>query len=442
MRKACLSLPTNRPCAATIAAVHEEAAYAAEHFEVEMHLLILDSCDQQVFSRHAKAVSELRSVQNVIVHHLGEVAQRRFLSQLIQRAQITKPDLILDLMLPGGVSYGACTNRAFLIASALGCQSIHRRDSDSRYQFMNGATLFPVHHELMSLGKRAIDAASGVSETTLDTVKAHRPVVLVGSSFVGELSVDIGDIHQHDPAVYEDVVSLWAPWQWSKEQKRKLVDDSFKGAGRDSFVSDHSIATIVDPMRVDMCNISFYQVHEDVPLPPAADTIGSDYFLMHLIHSAALPGVLHNRNIVNYYTEERRTDSGFTAYQLRLVKFFLSMLYFNGIYDRMEGLGASLLDNRDRVRVPKVLEIVKESYYLDWEENKERLEVLDRSYRKLSDRYIAFADFLVPRRKRLLEEARRDIDYFAQLIEAWQPLMQASRTVDLCSFHDGRPELN
>lgn len=77
MRKACLSLPTNRPCAATIAAVHEEAAYAAEHFEVEMHLLILDSCDQQVFSRHAKAVSELRSVQNVIVHHLGEVAQRR-----------------------------------------------------------------------------------------------------------------------------------------------------------------------------------------------------------------------------------------------------------------------------------------------------------------------------------------------------------------------------
>ncbi|MGX1633651.1 DUF6271 family protein, partial [Streptomyces albidoflavus] len=41
-------------------------------------------------------------------------------------------------MLPGGLSYGACTNRAFLIAAALGCESVHRRDSDSRYQTLAG----------------------------------------------------------------------------------------------------------------------------------------------------------------------------------------------------------------------------------------------------------------------------------------------------------------
>ena len=70
-------------------------------------------------------------------------------------------------MLPAALSYGACTNRAFLIAVALGCESVHRRDSDSRYQVVNGQPVFPIHHELMSLGKRAADAAHSVSETAL-----------------------------------------------------------------------------------------------------------------------------------------------------------------------------------------------------------------------------------------------------------------------------------
>lgn len=68
---------------------------------------------------------------------------------------MSSPELMLDLMLPAGVSYGACTNRAFLIAAALGCDSVHRRDSDSTYQTLNGETVFPVHHELASLGKTA-----------------------------------------------------------------------------------------------------------------------------------------------------------------------------------------------------------------------------------------------------------------------------------------------
>ncbi|WP_241681527.1 DUF6271 family protein, partial [Streptomyces sp. CB01881] len=38
MSRICLALPTNRACAATISAVGEEAAYAAEQFGVEVHL--------------------------------------------------------------------------------------------------------------------------------------------------------------------------------------------------------------------------------------------------------------------------------------------------------------------------------------------------------------------------------------------------------------------
>lgn len=436
VHRICLTLPTNRACAATISSMIDEAVYAVERFDVEAHLLILDSSDRDAFAEHAEVVSEALGNPHVVVHHLGEADQRDFLRRAIQRAGLTKPDLLLDLMLPAGVSYGACTNRAFMIGSALGCESVHRRDSDSNYQVLNGSPVFPIHHELTSLGRRASDATDDVSENALDPAYAHRPVAMVGSSFVGELSVDIGEIQRIDPGVYYDIVSLWAPDDWSDEEKRHLVDESFRGAGTDVFSEDHSVLSIVDPMRVDMCNISFHrEVYGRVPLPPAKDTIGSDYFLMHLVHDGKLPGVLHNRNIVNFYTAERRTDPGFMAYQLRLVKFFLSMLYFNVIYDGMAAAGETLLDDRDRIRASAVAELVWESARVDRAENVRRLRSLDGAYRQLGGRYVEFADIVAARGQRLLDEAQADIEEFALLIEAWEPLMRASEVTSVPGAH-------
>ncbi|CAM5609901.1 hypothetical protein SALBM135S_07271 [Streptomyces alboniger] len=161
MRRVCLTLPTNRACPETIAAIGAEAAYATAHFDVEVHLLILDSSDPATFAAHAAAVRALPDNPRVGVHHLGEPEQRAFLSRVISRADVAKPELVLELMLPAAVSYGACTNRAFLLAAALGRQSVHRRDSDSRYQVLDGEPVFPIHHELASLGRSAADARTG-----------------------------------------------------------------------------------------------------------------------------------------------------------------------------------------------------------------------------------------------------------------------------------------
>ncbi|MBK3587476.1 hypothetical protein JHN49_28585, partial [Streptomyces sp. MBT57] len=59
MRRVCLTLPTHRSCAATIAAVAEEAAYGAGEFGVEVALLILDSSPAQVLAEHREAVAAL-----------------------------------------------------------------------------------------------------------------------------------------------------------------------------------------------------------------------------------------------------------------------------------------------------------------------------------------------------------------------------------------------
>ncbi|MFE1237299.1 DUF6271 family protein [Streptomyces tendae] len=440
MRSICLTLPTNRHCPDTVTALGEEAAYAADHFDIDVHLLVLDSCPPADRAAHAAALRHLPAHPRITAHHLDEAAQRDFLTRVTTRSGSAKPELLLDLMLPDGLSYGACTNRAFLIAAALGCESVHRRDSDSRYQSVDGRTVFPVHHELLSLGERAADAAAGVTEpVALDDDLRERRVAMVGSSFVGELSVDIAQIRDADPAVYHDVVSLWAPEGWSAGRKRALVEESFTG-GTEPFTVDHSLLTVVDPMRVDMCNIAFHgpTVSERVPLPPARDTIGSDYFLIHLVHDARLPGVLHNRNIVNYYTGERRTGPGFLAYQTRFAKFLLSMLYFHHVYDRMAEAGDALLDEHGRVRPGTVAALARESTGLDTAENARRLDALDTAYRRLGGRYTEFADLLAARRARLLDEARDDMADFALLTEAWESMVAAARVTPVAP-PEGQP---
>ncbi|MFC0436905.1 DUF6271 family protein [Kutzneria buriramensis] len=427
MRAVCLTLPTNRGCARTIAAVAEEAEYAARTFDVEVHLLVLDSAGERDRAAHASVLGGI-AAPGVVVHHLDEARQHRFLSDVVARSGVAKPELVQELMLPAGVSYGACTNRAFLIGAALGCVSVHRRDSDSRYQTADGAPVFPIRHELLSLGRRARDAATAVTETALDPVDGDKTVVLVGSSFIGDLSVDIAEIRDLDPAVYREVVGLWAAEGATETQRRDLVEKSFTGAGAEPFTADHSVLTIVDPMHVDMCNVAFSRVQERIPLPPAVDTIGSDYFLLHLVRAARLPGVQHNRHIVNFHTAERKTDAGFPAYQRRLAKFFLSMRYLHHVYERMAAAGESLLDGDGHVRPDLVAGFVLESTSLDVAPNARRLDVLDRAYRALGGRYRAVAELLAAQRDRLLEEARRDMADFALLIEAWPRLVEASGT--------------
>lgn len=427
-RRICLTLPTNRACTATIAGIGEEAAYAAGQFGVEVHLLILDSSGGSTFADHAKAVDGLPAVPNVIVHHLDEERQRDFLREVIGRSGHAEPELLLDLMLPDTVSYGACTNRAFLLAAALGCESIHRRDSDSGYQTLDGKPVFPIHHELLSLGKPGADAAGGVTENALAPVHGRKPVSMVGGSFVGELSVDVGEIKETDPGIYHDVVSLWAPPGWPEEEVQTLVQESFIGAGTEPFSVDRSVLDVPDLWRLDMCNISFdRELYERVPLPPATDTIGSDYFLLHVVRHAPLPAVVHNRHIVNFYTAERRTGSGFTAYQMRFVKFMLSMLYLHPVYSDLEEAGPALLDPQHHVRAGTIAGSARRSAGADRTENIRRLDVIDRCYRRLGGKYAVFADHLMPLREGLLDRAQADIEHFALLIDAWRPLVAASR---------------
>ncbi|MFD5647094.1 DUF6271 family protein, partial [Streptomyces anulatus] len=388
MRRVCLTLPTHRACTGTIAATGEEAAYGARQFDVEVHLLILDSSPAPVLAEHRRAVAALPPSPGVTVHHLDEDEQRTFLHEVIGRSGGAPPDRLPELMLPSGVSYGACTNRAFLIAQALGCTSVHRRDSDSRYQHLDGEPVFPLHQELTYLGRRADDVRESATRSKLPPGAGERRVTMAGGSFVGEMSVDVAEIRDLDPDTYRELIGLSIPDGYPEIWRGHLIDESFRGAGDTAFDGDRTTLAPVSPMRVDMCNIALdHEVYRRVPLPPAIDTIGSDYFLIHLLHDARMPGVQHNRHIVNFHTAERRTDDGFVAYQLRFVKFLLSKAYLNAVYARTAAAGDALLDAEGHIRAGEIAGFVRDSTGLDRASGVHRLDVLDDAYRRLGDRY-------------------------------------------------------
>ncbi len=145
-----------------------------------------------------------------------------------------------------------------------------------------------------------------------------------------------------------------------------------------------------------------------------------------MVH-ARLPGVTHNRHIVNYYTPERRTGAGFVSYQLRFVKFLLSMLYLYPVYGGMIDLGRGLLDERHGLRVEPILDLVRGSAGWDRSGNEHCLDVLDRSYRKLGGKYAELADVVAGRRQQLLDEAQQDTERWAVLVGAWAALVAAAR---------------
>ena len=426
MRNVCLSLPTNRECKETIKLLAYEAEYANKNFDINIKLLILDTSTKEIAQDNQSVLQSLKNELSIEIIYLNENEQDKFISDIVKNSGVEKPEKAIYLMSPKGVSYGACTNRAFLISSAMGCDILLRRDSDSRYQKLSNNYIFPIENELIALGIKAKDIIDKVNSSSLTHKQELMPISLVGGSFIGEMSVDISELKELSPSAYSKVVGLWAPTGSTEEEKKSLVDVSFTGGGTTRFTKDHKCLGTSDPMKIDMCNVGFYKVHQHIPLPPGEETTGSDYFLLHFVKSSTLPGISHNRHIENFYTPVRKTDDGFKKSQLRFCKFLISMPYLYSIYESMEKYGSNIINEEYEPRVELIKSFIDKSILINENVCNEKIEILINEYEKLGGRYEKFATDLKEKKVSLLNEVKEDFKNFSYLVSIWPNLISTA----------------
>lgn len=489
MKRICLAIPTNRECTAAIAALVQEAGHAVQHFPVQVVVLIADTASSAIAAANAHALLQAMHAMDaktnaveaqhnaldrrrIEAHHFTAPEQAALLTQIISRAGLQareldherKRELEVDLerelhalLLPDTVSYGAATNRLFLLAQYLGCDSLHRRDSDSRYQSCTGresrpalhgnepacatagadqvdSVIYPIHHELRCIGMPASTVATLVDQTIAAPLHADCPVMLVGASYVGALSIDVAPMFARDADAAYRIVGQFAPSHLSAADKRAWVDCSYLHTGQSRFEQDRSELAHGHSFLIDTCNICFSQIQQVLPLPPACDTIGTDYFLLSLMNILALPVVHHNRHIENFHTPERRSAQGFVEYQFRLVKYFLYMSWLHATVRALDHAkvqlwlappGATLAWN-----LPLLHALLAEPEPLSRidDENAAKLRELQQQYTRLGGAYAEFAALLAEQAPQLLQACRDDIARYAAFAPHWPALMRAART--------------
>ncbi len=437
MKRICLALPTNRECAGAIARLAEEAAEALQRFPIEIDLVVSDTSTDAALALNARVARAIPPQRGLRVHHVDEAAQRRFLREVADRAGLGDEPGLMALLLPDAVSYGAATNRLFLAAASLGCSSVHRRDSDSRYQQLDGRPVHPVVPELRFLGRAAAQARLGVDEA-VPGLDGACPVFMVGGSYVGELSIDLAPMAARDPDAVHELLAQWTPPRMPAAERRAFNNRMFLRRWHAPFQRDLARLTTADAdgAPVDMCNIAFHRIHEQVPLPPALSTIASDYFLVDLLRALALPVVQHNRAIDNYYTGERRTPEGSVDYQLRFVRFLLHMSAVHEVVERIERERGAFLEPGFRIAVPRLVSAIEDAVWAAREYNPRKLAIASACLARLGGVHAQVATIVGASRDELLADAERDVAQFARLAAAWPALVAAAKATPIAQEED------
>jgi len=421
-------LPTNRVCDKAIQHLANEAMLAGELFNIDIVMLILDTSDSKNFALNKFTIDHLGLPMTIQVIHLSRSQQREYIKGWINEIQppVTYESNVsmIKQLLPDGVSYGAAMNRAFLFSNHLGCDTIHRRDSDSDYQYVKGKWIYPIIHELRFLGSNNEAVNKLKSKVPLGS---YRDIHLVGGSYVGAWSMDVEGLYDKNRQAFYNSVGLCMPDQLSDHDKHTLVDELFVNRDVDVFQYDEIELGYANTAPIDMCNVSFWRIHQQLPVPNALDTIGTDYFLIAILQALEVPTVHHNRHIKNYHTARRKTESGFIDYQCRIVKFYLYMSYLYAICAEINGSNKNYVDDRITITAGVLSRIIKSivtpQKLID---NKQKLQKIIDAYDAAGGSYQVLSKQLVREQDNLVQEAQNDMQLFAEWLDLWDVLIHVS----------------
>ncbi len=296
MPKNLLYVPTNRNCTGLISQLAEEAKLIGN-----CTIAIIEHGDASWSESHREALQEQGSQYGIDVIHMTRAHADDFLQKIVDSTGLSDEvsRQLLALLNPCGVSYGAGPNKAALIAAALRCSAMYRRDSDVLIDQWSTGPAHPCISESIAL-KQPL-ASLGLQKSG-KTAGNYQNIHFVGTSSFGNAPHDRRDLLSVDEHFVTRIELLASP----DESPEKLRDDN-----RQYLLVDPEIRYEEDFFELDetgrtvMLCCAMHEIFLELPEMPVLSTLGTDYMRRNTLRYLGSPIVYHSRKVKHSYEPDR-----------------------------------------------------------------------------------------------------------------------------------------
>ncbi len=302
-----------------LAGFFQEAAFGSQTAKALIPFILLDDTDEHL--NRDKVVSWRNEFDGIECYVINKTHIKEIYNEIAAILTAGHRGIFKAVYPDTLVNYGNTLNKMFIIGALLGCESIHRRDSDILIDTVpeTGAKIYPIEVELDRLGK-----------------KIHgKTVFIVGSGYKGMKNIDFEELLGNDPALYKEYLNcLDMPEEYQAEKLRDFLNQE------DPPFTDQIILN----GSPECGNISFYKVFEYLPCSPAPFTLGTDYFPKEIIKQADLALVYHQRKVIHRHTK-CRYDNNLKIYNYvkGVTSFVDTMSFYSDFFLNMK---ATILTNQ------------------------------------------------------------------------------------------------
>jgi hypothetical protein len=318
-------MPTNRPSMSAARYAMQECAVLQE-LSGQEHLFVLVEHDQSPHAgEHAEVLAQGATEYRVPTLHVTTERWNEILDRILREVPGAEAerDRFLRLLSPGGVAYSAGPNKAFLIAAALGVDTIHRRDSDHIPDLREDGPAFPGVLESGVIGRLLGEVSPVTNLATARVDRSDEPVYFVGSGMFGDPPHDRRDLLSLDSRYVAQIEQLSSPDEslddLLAEVHTYFVDEPATRYEDDFYELDRT-------GRTELGVSCLWRVFLELPEMPIHDTLGCDYFQKNLLYQLSRPVLFHSRKMRHEYDSERARGFGldrFVDYSMRDLRYLI-----------------------------------------------------------------------------------------------------------------------
>ncbi len=430
LNRHCIVIPTDRECALPIREFYDEALYAKEKLDLDCCLVVIDTSDDESRSKNWQVINELRKKKEVKIYYFNPADLDAYIDKIITHPRLVNDrDKLSSLLNPEGCSYGAAANRTFLIAASIGSEYLHRRDSDTIPQKINSGRVFPIAQEYRFLGKTVNEIKQKVDIIEYSSPLDSVPVFLVGAGYIGEWSTELKELYDYSPELFYGHFCLTMPDK-EKEYVINWVNRHYFEENPKPFTSDKT--ELVARNGLDIGNHALYRIFHELPVVPAKDVVGADYFHRQILLTLNLPSVYTNRHLVHFHTKERTTLEWFVKHQLRIVKYLAYRPYMHEFFRNIYKNKEKVFDNAGSFNNPIIAESVFKASEIDNNHSRDLILRQSQLMKKVKiEKYQVLYKAIIEQKEPILEELKNDIKDFAFLIYKWKDIIYAAKEIDV-----------